>query len=83
MVADAISNMKLDPVDPAALSEFLQYLLKERLNMSENGSALVGVEIGQILKESYQGIAYGNQVAGIFEWTKIKIENQRFIMEDN
>ena len=83
VVADAISNLKLDPVDPAALSEFLQYFLKERLKMSENDSALVGVEIGQILKDKYQGIAYGNQVAGIFEWTKIKIENQRFIIEGN
>jgi len=77
----AVSNMKLEPTAPAAISEFLQYLLKEKLQMSESDSALVGVEIGQLLGEQYQGLAYGNQETGNFEWTKNKIVDKKLVSE--
>jgi hypothetical protein len=80
-VTAALSNIKMDLTAPAALSEFLQYLLKDKLKMGENDSALVGVEIGQLLGDQYQGLAYGSQETGSFEWTKNKIEDQRLVSE--
>jgi len=80
-VTAALSNLKMDLTAPAALSEFLQYLLKDKLKMSENDSALVGVEIGQLLGDQYQGLAYGNEETGSFEWTKNKIEDQRLVSD--
>lgn len=80
-VAESLSNLKMDSGTPAALSEFLQYLLKDKLKMSENDSALVGVEIGQLLGDQYQGLAYGNQETGSFEWIKNKIEEQKLVSE--
>lgn len=77
----AVSNLKLEPTAPAAISEFLQYLLKEKLQMSESDSALVGVEIGQLLGGQYQSLAYGNQETGNFEWTKNKIVDKKLMSE--
>jgi len=80
-IKQAISNLKLEPATPAILSEFLQYLLKEKLRLSENDSALVGVEIGQLLGGVYQSLAYGNPETGNFEWIKNKIENNKLVSE--
>lgn len=80
-IKQAISNLKLEPTTPAILSEFLQYLLKEKLRLSENDSALVGVEIGQLLGGVYQSLAYGNSETGNFEWIKNKIENNKLVSE--
>ena len=78
-VATAISNMKINLGSPEVMAEFLQYLLKEKLGMTENDSALVGSEIGQILKGDYQSMAYGNEESGSFEWKKNKIEDQQLV----
>lgn len=80
-VTAALSNLKMNPTTPAAVSEFLQYLLIEKLGLSQDASALVGVEIGQILGDEYQGLAYGNQETGSFEWTKNKIESEKLVSE--
>jgi len=76
-----IGNAKLNPGNPALLSEFLQYLLKERLGMNENDSALVGLEIGQMLFGDNQRFADGNEATGQFEWVKHKIENGQLVSE--
>ena len=78
-VANAVSNLKINLGTPEVMAEFLQYLLKEKLGMTENDSALVGSEIGQILKGDYQSMAYGNEESGSFEWKKNKIEDQQLV----
>jgi hypothetical protein len=77
----AISNFKLEPSATAAISEFLQYILLDKMKLSENEAALVGVEIGQVLGSSYQGIAYGNQETGNFEWSENKIVDNKLVGE--
>jgi hypothetical protein len=81
-IAYAISNMKINPTTPAAISEFLQYMLRDKLGLSENDSALTGVELGQLLGGAFQGLAYGNQENGNFEWNKNKIVDRKLINEN-
>jgi hypothetical protein len=80
-VAMAVANLKMDAKNPAAISELLQYILKEKLKLNENDSALIGVEIGQLLGEAYQGLAYGNQATGSFEWSQNKIVDKKLVSE--
>jgi len=80
-VTAALSNLKMNSTTPAAVSEFLQYLLREKLKMNGNDSALIGVEVGQLLGKQFQGIAYGNQETGNFEWTENIIKDQKLISE--
>ncbi len=80
-VAHAVSNLKMQLSSPVVISEFLQYILKERLTMTVGDSALVGVEIGQLIGGEFQSMAYGNQETGNFEWTKNRIVNKEFVSE--
>ena len=80
-VALAAANLKMDATNPAAISELLQYILKEKLKLNENDSALIGVEIGQLLGEAYQGLAYGNQATGSFEWSANRIVDKKLVSE--
>lgn len=80
-VSHAVSTLRADPTTPAAFSEFLQYLLKEKLQMSENDSALVGVEVSQLMGGQYQSIAFGNQATGNFEWAKGEIKNNELVIK--
>lgn len=64
---------------PQVLAEFLQYLLREKLEMSQNDSALVGVEIGQLLGGSFEGMAYGNQQTGEFEWARYAVRDGQLV----
>ena len=77
----AVANLKMEAKNPAAISELLQYILKEKLKLNENDSALIGVEIGQLLGEAYQSLAYGNQVTGSFEWSQNKIVDKKLVSE--
>jgi len=80
-VGRALVNAKINSTSPAVISEFLQYLLKEKLRISENDSALIGVELGQLLGDVYQSIAFGNPETGNFEWITNKIVEGDFISE--
>ncbi|MFA5052125.1 MAG: hypothetical protein WC544_03650 [Patescibacteria group bacterium] len=75
----AVSNLKLDPTTPTAVSEFLQFVLKVRLKLSEAEAALIGVEIGQLLGGEYQSMAYGNAETGEFEWVQNKITDRKLV----
>ena len=77
----ALGDLKINSETSAAISEFLQYLLREKLRLDENTSALIGVEIGQLMGGEYQGVAYGNPDNGNFEWEKNKIENGCLVSE--
>jgi len=80
-VEQMINNMRQDPTSSVLLSEFLQYLLKERLKLKENDSALIGLEFGQMLYGESQRFCYGNEATGQFEWVKHKIENGKLANE--
>ncbi len=75
----AAADAKTRPTDPVVVTEFLQYVLKEKLRMSDNDSALVGVEISQLLGQPYQSIAYGNQETGSFTWAQHRIVKGRLV----
>lgn len=77
----AVSNMKLEPESPVVQAEFYQYLLRKKVGMSENNSALVGVELGQLLGGQYQDIAYGNEAGGNFVWSRNIIKNQKLVRD--
>lgn len=81
VVEQMISNAKLNPDNPALLSEFLQYLLNERLKMNENDSALVGLEIGQMLYGENQRFSFGNEATGEFEWVKNRVVDGKLVSE--
>ncbi len=66
-------------VTPQVVSEFLQYLLIEKLKMTGNDAALVGVHIGQLLGGEYEQMAYGNQDTGHFEWAQHEITEQGLV----
>ncbi len=76
-----IENAKINPVSLPLLSEFLQYLLKERGKMSESESALVGVHIGQTVQGEKQTLAFGNEATGEFEWVKNRVEGGTLVSE--
>jgi len=82
-VSRATSALRSDPTTPAALSEFLQYILKEKLRMSENDSALVGVEVSQLMGGQYQSITFGNQATGSFEWAQGEIKNNELVLKSD
>lgn len=71
----------------SVISEFLQYLLKTRLKLSEPESALVGIDLIDILNQKgekkYVGIVFGNAETGEFEWAKNRIENSELVSELN
>ncbi|MDD5039995.1 MAG: hypothetical protein PHY34_02485 [Patescibacteria group bacterium] len=77
----ATANIRSTTPTPAVVSELLQYLLKERLGMTENDSALVGVEVSQIMGGEYQSLAYGNPETGGFEWAKNSIQAGTLVSE--
>ncbi len=76
-----ISDLKYNPITPAVISEFLQFILESRLRISRSESALIGVEIGQLLGGEYQSMAYGNAETGEFEWVKNKIADRKLVCE--
>jgi hypothetical protein len=80
-LAYAVSDQKMQPEAPALVAEFLQYILKAKLLLSENDSALIGSEIGQLMGGYYQSMAYGNSETGDFEWAKNKIVERKFVSE--
>ncbi len=71
------------PDDPAIVSEFLQLLLQEKVNLTDEDSALVGVEIGQLLGGTYEHMAYGNQETGKFEWAAYRVENGQLVATED
>lgn len=75
------ASIKAGAVSVPVVSEFLQYLLKEKISLSENNSALVGVEIGKLLGSSYEPIAYGNEETGEFEWSTFELMDGKLIPE--
>lgn len=84
-VDQAIRVLNVNPVSPEALSEFLQYVLKARLGMNEEESALVGVELGLLLKEAgkpdFQHLAYADTKRLTFTWVSNRIAGSRFVRE--
>lgn len=80
-IKQALANLKDEPQSLAGLSEFLQYILNNRLGMNTNDAALIGVEVGQILGGVFEGLAYGNQETGEFEWSRNKIDNGKLVSE--
>ncbi len=77
----AVANIRDYAGSPAIVSEFLQYLLREKMKMSENDSALVAVELGQLLGEEFQGLAYGDEGSGSFVWEKNSLKNGKLVNE--
>ncbi|MFA6098897.1 MAG: hypothetical protein WCV50_05110 [Patescibacteria group bacterium] len=82
-INSATFALKSDPGSPAGISELLQYLLREKLEFDENDSALVGVEIGQLMGVRYEGLAYGDQETGNFTWAKNYIKNSKLVSEND
>lgn len=70
---------------PAVFSEFLQYLLKARLKLSENESALVCVDIIDIFNQKgenkFAGIITGNADIGEFEWARNRVVDGELVSE--
>jgi hypothetical protein len=77
----AVSDLKYNPTSPEVISEFLQFILGNRLRISGSESALIGVEIGQLTGGEFQSMAYGNAETGEFEWVKNKIADRKLISE--
>ncbi len=80
-VRKAVASLKNDPTKPSAISEFLQYLLKEKLKYGEHESALMAIDIAHQLPEAYQNMAYGNSETGQFEWAENVIENGKLAVK--
>ncbi|XOU94422.1 MAG: hypothetical protein ACNFW9_06365 [Candidatus Kerfeldbacteria bacterium] len=80
-ISVVVSQLKDNVSAPAVISEFLQYLLIDKLGMSDSDSALVAIDIGQLLGENYQIMVFGNQENGSFEWTKNRIVNQELVID--
>ncbi|MBI5037350.1 MAG: hypothetical protein HZC01_01395 [Candidatus Kerfeldbacteria bacterium] len=76
-----VASIRAGAVNIPLVSEFLQYLLKEKIGLSENASALVGVELGKLLGHDYEPIAYGNQETGTFMWSTFRLEGGKLIPE--
>lgn len=75
----AVSDLKYNPTSPAVISEFLQFILASRLRVAAAESALIGVEIGQLMGGEFQSMAYGNAENGDFEWVKNKIADRKLV----
>jgi hypothetical protein len=56
------------PTQKEDLQKFIRELLEQKLGWSEDDSAKLGIRIGNILGEPYQGWAWYNQESGKFEW---------------
>ena len=81
----AIADLMSRPTSPEAVSEFLQFVLQERLALSDEDSALVAVELGLLLKASgqptFEHLAYGDESTTKFSWVEHRIESGKFVRE--
>ena len=70
--AATAQEFQANPAQPKFLSLFLQYILQQRLGMSENDAARVGLQIGNIFvnagKKGYNKIAYFDVTTKVFQW---------------
>ncbi len=67
------------PTDPIIISEFLQYLLQDRLNMAADEAAIVGMELGDIMGGEYKLMAYADEAEGTFLWAPHAVENGKLV----
>ena len=66
---------------PIVMSEFLQYLLQQRLGLTENESAMIGMELGDRMGEEYRTMAYADEKEGEFRWVKNRVEKGKLVQE--
>ena len=69
-----IEGFKVNPGAPQYLSVFLQHILKDILEMSENDSARFGMQLMNLFKEKgkdskYFGLTYFDSSTGEFRWS--------------
>lgn len=80
IVADFEKNLGAS----AYFSAFLQYILKEKFNLSESDSARLGIQLENIVpqatKSEYQNIVYGDLKTGEYKWTPLVKEEDRLVI---
>lgn len=68
-----------NPTSPVVISEFLQYLLQDRLGLPEDRAAIIGMELGDIMGDGYRMMAYADEAQGTFRWVEHKVDGGRLV----
>jgi len=67
-----VKEFSAKPAEPKFVRAFLQYVLQERLNMSESDAARIGAQLGNILVNAgaakYEQMAYFDVAGKRFKW---------------
>lgn len=77
--ADLGTFIEANPTHPAVISEFLQYLLGERLGYDAEESAVVAMELGDIMGGAYKLMAYADEVQGKYMWTPHEVKEGKLV----
>jgi len=71
--------IEANPISPEAVSEFLQYLLVDRLEYTEEEAAIVAMELGDIMDGEYNLMAYADETAGMFAWVEHEVKDGKLV----
>ena len=77
---ESLTQFDAQPTDPVFYSLWLQYLLKQRLQMLESDSARIGTKLANLLGRKYLKVAYIDSVTGSFKWVPVKKEKNRLML---
>ena len=77
---ESLTQFDAQPGDPIFYSLWLQYLLKQRLQMLESDSARIGAKLANLLGRKYLKVAYIDSVTGSFKWVPVKKEKNRLML---
>lgn len=77
---ESLTQFDVQPADPVFYSLWLQYLLKQRLQMLESDSARIGTKLANLLGRKYLKVAYIDSVTGSFKWVPVKKEKNRLTL---
>ncbi|MFC1687146.1 hypothetical protein ACFL0L_01020 [Patescibacteria group bacterium] len=70
-----------NPTDPTVVSEFLQYVLQDRLGFKESEAAVVGMEVGDRMGGKYQTMSAADEENNMFSWIPNKVEDGKLVPE--
>lgn len=70
-----------NPTDPTVVSEFLQYVLQDRLGFKESEAAVVGMEVGDRMGGKYQTISAADEENNMFSWIPNKVVDGKLVQE--
>ncbi len=77
---EAADQHEKQPEDPLFYSLWLQYILRERIQMLESDSARIGTKLANLAGRKYLKTAYIDSVSGSFKWVPVKKEKGRLIL---